>query len=429
MAKTTQKMDDLFDDKDFSDDDLLTDPADDTVPPKYNINDNLWETLEKNLPKNTPKLMRWISKYRDANIETLETPYPLSYPVWTPKCESIMYESVGFSLDDLYQYTKDVEGPGGYIDKAARRGNLQTQNTTQYLMWMILRYYLLNNKQREATIMKYYMGYFYYMGAFTNYFRGYKPNKDVMMYVVNNLSYRVKLKSLGSVHKWIYYGMDAHTTSYEKKILRGADYDYLCTLNKCRERFHGYLHIIKRDYEANKDTNRIYTQKTFINEGEGLQYENGSVITDIIGIADQYTSAFFQHPISENAIKFAVNKSNKAGWIPEKDLRNTIYMIADNPDNQDDVRAFYQALFYVFFHLPNKNYERSDIHSRQFIVEMQKTYKPGNSNDANRIIIRDMIDKWLTVGSRTYRSTNRTVTITIFRRAIFDYFIFKTATD
>ena len=154
MAKSTKNMDDLFTDKEFSDDELLVDPIDDTVPPKYTINDNLWETLEKNLPKNTPKLMRWISQFRDKYIEILETPYPLSYPVWTPKCESILYECVGFTLDDLYEYTKDVEGPGGYIDKAARRGNLQTQNTTQYLMWMILRYYLLHNKQREATVMK-----------------------------------------------------------------------------------------------------------------------------------------------------------------------------------------------------------------------------------------------------------------------------------
>ena len=64
-----------------------------------------------------------------------------------------------------------------------------------------------------------------------------------------------------------------------------------------------------------------------------------------------------------------------------------------------------------------------------FMLEMQKMYKAGNSINKNRVIIGDIIDKWLKVGSATYRSTNREATKSVFKRSIFDYFIIKVAVD
>ena len=64
-----------------------------------------------------------------------------------------------------------------------------------------------------------------------------------------------------------------------------------------------------------------------------------------------------------------------------------------------------------------------------FMLEMQKMYKAGNSINKNRIIIGNIIDKWLKVGSATYRSTNREATKSVFKRSIFDYFIIKVTVD
>ena len=56
-------------------------------------------------------------------------------------------------------------------------------------------------------------------------------------------------------------------------------------------------------------------------------------------------------------------------------------------------------------------------------------YKAGNSINKNRIIVGNIIDKWLKIGSATYRSTNREATKSIFKRSIFDYFIIKVVLD
>ena len=76
-----------------------------------------------------------------------------------------------------------------------------------------------------------------------------------------------------------------------------------------------------------------------------------------------------------------------------------------------------------------KKYTVKDVNSMSFMLEMQKMYKAGNSINKNRVIIGDIIDKWLKVGSATYRSTNREATKSVFKRSIFDYFIIKVAVD
>ena len=91
------------------------------------------------------------------------------------------------------------------------------------------------------------------------------------------------------------------------------------------------------------------------------------------------------------------------------------------------MRTFYQSIFYLFLSLGT--YTLKDIKSASFISEMMKLYKPGNTIDKNRIIIREIMDKWLIVGSKTYRTTSRVATQSSFRKSIYDYFIFKILVD
>ena len=433
--KSALNFDDLYEDDEFPEE-----PAGslaDLVPPKYEIQTNIWPILEANVPKNSRRLMKFIGDFRDRNIRLLETPYPLDCPVWYDKaCQGILYETMGIDENDLYKYTQNIEGVNGYIDPYLKKGHGKSTKIHQFAMFMLLRYYESKSKSendenfRYATAMKYFIAYYQFIMSYQKFFKskGHPPIPQVMVYTINNLSYRNKLRQFGSVHKWIYYAVDSTCTTYHKRLERGADFDYLYVLDKLRDKFKEYMKVLYREYDKNyRQKNLIFESKTFTADGE--LFDTTSTSAEILGLAEKYTNRFFDNPINEVAIKAAVNKGNKAGWIPEKDLRNTIYLLADSKDNQPDIREFYQALFYIFFHLPDRHYQAKDIHSKAFIVEMQKTYKPGNSQDENRIVVRDMIDKWLKVGSTTYRTTNRQATLSIFRRSIFDYFIFKTAMD
>ena len=400
----------------------------DTSKLAYTINDNLWDKVEKSVPRNTMNYVRFVQKYRDKNINKLETPYPFDAPIWSKECENIVYDTLGIDSEDLYKITSNIELPNGFQDKYLVKGNSRTTMLIQFALFMLYRYYLINNKVKEMEITKYYIAYFFYFSLFTKYFK-YKPNKAVMEYTINSLSFKNQIKQTGSVNKWIYTMSDASCRKYEPIIIRGADSDYYKCIRRTHTKFNDAMNNLfnafMKDYE---NKNVIYTSKA--QDSEGNMLDQNSLSADIIQLADKYTTRFFSNPNSEEVIAFVCDKKQKGGYIPERDLRNTIFNIADDQSNQDDVRAFYQSVFYLFFNnSSNHKYTVKDVNSMSFMLEMQKMYKAGNSINKNRIIIGEIIDKWLKVGSATYRSTNREATKSIFKRSIFDYFIIKVAID
>lgn len=400
----------------------------DGIPLVYNINNTFWETIEKTVPKKTNKFIRFVQSYRDANISKLETPYPYDYPIWRPDCERIVYETLGIDADDLYEITSNIELPNDFKDKYLVKGNSRTVMLIQFALFMLYRYYLIHNKEKEMEICKYFMAYFFYFSLFTKYFK-YKPNKDVMAYTINSMSFKNHIKQTGSVNKWIHGMMTASCDTYKSIIIRGADTDYYKCIRRTHTKFNdamnNLVNLFKKDWE---NRNIIFTSKAVDDSGEML--DQSSLSSDIIQLADKYTTRFFSNPNSEEVIAYVCNKKQKSGYIPERDLRNTIFNIADDPTNQNDVRTFYQCVFHLFFNNGNNTkYTISDVNTMKFMLEMQKMYKAGNSINKNRIIIGDIIDKWLKTGSQTYRVTNREATKSVFKRSIFDYFIIKVTVD
>lgn len=410
---------------DIDNDDYL---LDDGFPLVYNINETFWETIEESVPKNTSKFIRFVQQYRDANINKLETPYPTDYPIWRPDCERIVYETLGIDPDDLYKITSNIELPNDYKDKYLQKGNSRTAMLVQFGLFMLYRYYLLHGKEKEMIVCKYYISYFFYFSLFTKYFK-FKPNPDIIAYTINSMSFKNQIKATGSVSRWIYAMAEAACEKYDPIIKRGADRDYYKTIRRTHTKYNDSM---KNLFEAfNKDyKNRkaIYNSKAIGEEGEML--EQASLGSDIITLSEKYTINFFQNPVSESTIEYVCNKKQKGGYIPERELRNTIYAIADDQNNQDDVRTFYQCIFVLFFNnLDGIQYTVRDVNTLKFMMEMQKMYKAGNSINKNRIIVGNIIDKWLKIGSATYRSTNREATKSIFKRSIFDYFIIKVVLD
>ena len=69
----------------------------------------------------------------------------------------------------------------------------------------------------------------------------------------------------------------------------------------------------------------MYTSKA--QDSEGNMLDQNSLSADIIQLADKYTTRFFSNPNSEEVIAFVCDKKQKGGYIPERDLRNTIFKI------------------------------------------------------------------------------------------------------
>lgn len=404
-----------------------SDMLNDGFPVVFNINDTFWETIEKNVPKHTASFVRFVRNYRDMNAEKLTSPYPTDYPIWRPNCERIVYETLGVDEDDLYKITSNIELPNDYKDKYLQKGNSRSVMLVQFALFMLYRYYLIHDKKQEIEICKYYISYFFYFSLFTKYFK-YKPNKDIMTYTVNSMSFKNQIKSTGSVGAWIYTMTTNSCEKYDPILRRGADRDYYKVIRRTHTKFNDAMKNLYTLFDKDfKNKNAILASSAKNDDGEIL--EQSSLSADIIQLADKCTTRFFDTPVSEEIISYVCDKNQKGGYIPEKDLRNTLYIISDDSKNQDDVRTFYQCIFFLFFNNGSEKYDVHDATTMKFILEMQKMYKAGNSINKNRIIIGNIIDKWLKLGSSTFRATNREATKSTFRRAIFDYFVIKVVND
>lgn len=387
----------------------------DKIPKTYNITDAHWETLSKNLPKNLNILRRFIGAYRDRNITKLETPYPIDYPPWTKENTAIVYKVTGIDEAEFIQSILKIRGPDEYIDPYLK------DKGVYILLNMIVRWMIINKKEQDLAVLQYYIGYSVYWSVFVRYFKVYKPKPSIMMYTITNMSYKNLLKSLGSVDKWLYNGVKSSYETYYDKLLAGADYDLYYIAEKIKAKFDGYMKNLYREQEKNsKAGNNLFISG---DEVEGVKTDNASGIAEVISLSEKYTTRFFANPINESAIRGAKSQ----GGISERDLRNTIFLISDDSSNLDDVRSLFQSIFYIF--LDDTDYSIRDIGSLRFYTEMQKLYKPGNSHDTNRLRIRDILDKWLKMGSRSYRVSNRVDTISKFRRSIYEYFILKIMDD
>ena len=385
----------------------------DKVKKTYVLMHHHWDTIEKNLPKHKNELVRFIGKYRNMNIDKLETPYPADYPAWVPMCNRILYQVTGIDETSFVNDVLTIRGWEGYEDTYLK------DKAPYILMLMIARFFMVHDFDRELEIMKHYIGYAHYWGVFTDIFKRYKPNLAVMKYTIEQMSYKSRLKTLGSVDRWLAEGVGDTLTTYHKRLMRASDFELHYIQEKIRGKFKSAFKTIYRaQVENERAGNRIFISKDVINTGEEeMRVENTHGMAQALQIANGYTSKFFANPVDEKILKQAI----VPGGITEKDLRNTLLLIADDRNNIEEVRTFFQSLFYSF--LQAGDYKERDIGTLKFYKEMDRIYKPGNSTDPNRNFVKDELTKWLEMGSKTFRSTNRTATINTFRRSIFNYFL------
>jgi len=415
MAK--KSIDNEYEEVDLVDDSYQIDQ----VPKTYVLLDKYWDTIEDNLPRNRSVLKRFIATYRNKNIDKLETPYPIDFPPWTPPCNKIFYAVTGIDEEEFVESVMTIRGHEGYLDPYLK------DKAPYILALMIARWLMIHDYTQELTIMQHYIGYSHYWAVFSVFFysnknkRKYKPKLEVMKYTINEMSYKSRLKALGSVDKWLQDGVMNGMNTYKERLLRASDFELHYINEKIRSKFKSAMKTLYRAQEKNeREKNYIFTSSSHM--GDDI-IDNTYGVAEVISLASTFTTKFFADPITEKALKGALIP----GGITEKDLRNVILMISDDKKNLDDVSKLYQSLFYIF--LEDNKYKVRDIGGNRFYYEMEKLYKPGNTNDPNRNYIKTILDKWLSMGSATFRSTNRTATITTFRKSIYEYFVLKIMYD
>lgn len=389
----------------------------DQIKAKYTLLEKYYPIIEENLPKNERKLFKYIAMYRDRYMEILSSPYPIQYPVFSPEDNDILITCCGVNKAQAIKDFLAADIPMNINHPPEK------YSTFPMLSMMIMKYYLEKGAKDKFSMFCAYFSYSIYWVIFTKQFPTFLPREETMMYTINNISNKFKLKQLQSIDELLTVSVTSTITTNTARILRCSDAEIFYVANLVRNSINNFVVSISTEYMKNYKDKKVIMQGTTLTD-EGALRDTLSTSNEIEALAQEYTTKFFSSPPRQDII----NDVSKMRGISANELRGTLTKIIDS-QAIDEVRRFYAALFYLYFGNIDSGETKKTIKSVNFIAEMDIIYKKGNSSNRNIIYIKEFMNKWLSEGSATFRSSGRPATMNDFRKAIYFYFIFLASSN
>lgn len=378
----------------------------------FTVRDKFYPQIEKTLKNasNERAFIKFIATYRDQNIDWLSNPTILNkQPLFTDTIRKKICTMFGINKDDIDLAAKDVPRP-----EELGRDAKPSMNGFNCLLLLIMKYYLeLKNETRFRFVCSLY-AYSNYPTIWSKYFGANGIHEPTMEYTVDNMIRKFTLKKLGSVEAYLNHNIGEASVYYKKGIMNASDEDLILITSNLQTRLNNSMNKIKNEYEKNRaNQHAVFVDEEFNDEGEYIS-RNGT-LGEIESLSNKYTTKFISGIISDKLVTFCAKYSQ----VSAGELRNTL-QIMQNPSKNDEIKDFYAAIFYVFL---NGEIHTSikDIYSMRFPAIMDSIYRKGNSKDKNIILIKSLMNKWLTEGSLTYVRTNRLATQNNFKKAVFMY--------
>lgn len=389
---------------------------------EYTLRDNFFPYVESILPKTEKLLFRHIAEYEDRNSEILNSPYLTNYPVFmaTGKDRDILFKCTQIDIDELDDAIKQVPLPGDKEEKA----NFTSLNV---VILMIIRYYYMmymKTKKKEyddkLKVMYCYAGYALYWNRYRRQFlsKVSRVNSNVMIYTINELNYRYKLKQLGSIKALLLHSTQTATEAYLEELVDFSDEDIRYIIDQYSTRLGNYIKEIADRYYTNyRDKKEIMTGNPLLDD-QGTQREDTSRSAQIAVLAQKYTSSFYMTDINMSMVKLSIKQAG--GESSATEVKTTLTHILNNVPSEE-VKRFYEAMFYVY--IIKLGNDPSTVNGLNFLFGMRDVFKKGTSADPNIITIRTLLNKWLEASSNVYRVTKRDPTKTGYRKSVFFYFV------
>lgn len=386
---------------------------------EYTLRDKYYPYVESFLPKTEHLLLRHIAKYEDKYSSILNSPYPLKGNVFGTdgfnergEDYEIVFKCLNINREELKRDIKKVPLPGDLKEKAAFV-------PFSVCLFFIIRYYVITRQPEKAKIIFGYYGYSIYWKRFNTSFKKFPPIERVMMYTINEMSYRNLIKKLGSVKALLVYIVEHIFTYYHEGLIQACDEDIRYILDQVQSDIGSKVNSIASAYYKNWEKDEGIMISDTMLDNEGTQRKDTSITATVEAYAQRFTSKFFAESININRVKAAAAMTSEAS---AKELEHTMDYILNNA-TPSQVHEFYSAIFLYYLSLNDPKATEDSIQSLKFVALMRDVIKKGNSTNKNVMTIIKYANEWLEHGSNTFRLTSREGTKTNYRKAVYNYFI------
>lgn len=383
---------------------------------EYTLRDKYFPYVESFLPKTEHILFKHIAKYEDMHVSVINSPYPTNVLPFKMKGEDndIVFRCCHINEKELQKDIKSVPLPPGVKKEKAAFLPLQV------LLYFIIRYYLITGQQKKAFIIYYYYGYSLYWKRWSKSFSRGIYNPSIMIYTINEMSYRSLIKKLGSVKELLFHIVKNRFEYYSEQLADSCDEDIRYVLDQIQSSLGSIINEIASKFYKNAENQNVIMQSNIMLDDQGTQRDDDASITaSVESLAQKYTNVFFMSNVDPTRVKQA---STLAKEVSTKEVLSTIEYVYNNTP-AEEIHEFYSSLFFIYFNLDNPKASLDAVNSLLFLALMRDVIKKGNSTNKNIIKIRSLMDNWLNHGSNTFRVTSREGTQNSYRKAVYYYFI------
>lgn len=370
---------------------------------------NVYPMVKTNMDKNSRLYLNYISKYVDKNSEILFDNGISKRPYFGGEDINILYKITGTQEKDLKYYIKE--------SRQTKQSWVIFNKPENWIMTLLIKYFMDKKDEKNLDKAIMYFALSFYPSIHYNAFPKGLPNENVMDYTINTLSNKYDIKRLGSLFKAMYkIAKNCHIkyadTLKDENICDRYILEYIMYM---RTRIKNFVIEIADKYYENLEN------KHYMNYDSENRSDNGFYEVDNISFVVERLAGKVTNEILSSSVDIRIAEmSAKICKVSTSSVKSAIHNIIQH--ESQNIKIFNTKILQEYLVvLGNEVYS---IGSTKFINECDKMYSKSNTNNENIIVIKEILDRWLSQNCEKYIKVERAATKSSFRRAVFLYFVF-----
>lgn len=280
-----------------------------------------------------------------------------------------------------------------------------------------LKYYVETKNQRMTLAVLMYLTLRTYGAIYVKYFTVGYAKKEVMEYVINNLSFKYDIKKLGTLQKTLEKLTTNNHENYLVKLASDEDEDIYKYIEGLRTRMNA---LVKNVYSEFKDA---YDNKKYMNvdkvsatndDNEEFDIERNTNSSSISKASSSFSFWFSVNAIDSNGLNIA---KGYVDLVSESNLAKILYFMKNDRSNR--LENLMNGIFGMVLDATNKS-TLDMVCNRFFIVLVLTIFNKTNSSDQNIIMIKDNIEYFV---REVYGDVKETLQLR-YRKALLAYLSF-----
>ena len=373
------------------------------------LNEKVYPKIKTSLSKPTSsnEIKKFFSYYLNKNNSKLSDIGPMENIFFTKEYQATLFEIMGVTEAEVKQAM--VES----TDILVKSGD-QTVKPFNLAMGVAIKVLdeLKRDKDKEMMVFLMFMSFF--PSTFNKYFK-FNPNREVMTYVINNMSNRFDIKKKGYFNTL----RDMASGSYrniEERLRKSNDSIYVYFSCDMRNRQNSFFKNVRDEFEQAHKSGKYLNSTEDSFDPEDFHISDSDTVL-VRNLVNSSIMKFRSGAPNQMLISFAA----KICTVSVNELRNIVLRIqrsATTPELQKLMEAILNEFVFV------KKQRYAMIHSNVFLTYNLQLFKSNSSKEESNIkIIKDSLQLFIEKYTDVMINTSREATINNWRRAIFVFFV------